>query len=143
MRINGTCHCGNIIFALDWEPFPRRDSGARLRLLVLHQARRRVDFGAGRRAENHSAGARARFALCIRHAHCRVPRLLRVAVCMPVVTSEIEGHLYAVVNVNTFDGVDPALLQRWPANFDGEGTDSRLARGARNWIGNVQFIERS
>jgi hypothetical protein len=58
---------------------------------------------------------------------------------VPVVTSEIEGRLYAVVNVNTFDGVDAALLRRSPANFDGEGTDSRLARRARNWIGNVRF----
>ena len=59
---------------------------------------------------------------------------------VPVVTSEIAGRLYAVVNVNTFDGVDPALLQRSSAHFDGEGTDSRLARRARNWIGNVQFV---
>jgi hypothetical protein len=59
---------------------------------------------------------------------------------VPVVTSEIAGHLYAVVNVNTFDGVDAALLKRSPANFDGEGTDSRLARRARNWISNVQFV---
>ena len=58
---------------------------------------------------------------------------------VPVVTSEIAGRLYAVVNVNTFDGVDAALLRRSPANFDGEGTDSRLERRARNWIGRVQF----
>ena len=60
---------------------------------------------------------------------------------VPVVTSEIAGRLYAVVNVNTFDGVDAAMLRRSPANFDGEGTDSRLERRARNWIGRVQFIE--
>ncbi|HKU16636.1 MAG TPA: hypothetical protein VJQ52_19750 [Steroidobacteraceae bacterium] len=58
---------------------------------------------------------------------------------VPVVTSEIEGRLYAVVNVNAFNAVDAALLRRSPANFDGEGTDSRLARRARNWIGNVRF----
>jgi hypothetical protein len=56
-----------------------------------------------------------------------------------VVTSEIAGRLYAVVNVNTFEGFDPALLRRSPSNFDGEGTDSRLERRARNWIGRVQF----
>jgi hypothetical protein len=59
---------------------------------------------------------------------------------VPVVTSEIERRLYAVVNVNTFDGVDASLLRRSPSNFDGEGADSRLARRARNWIGNVQFV---
>lgn len=57
-----------------------------------------------------------------------------------VVTSKIEGRLYAVVNVNTFNGVDSALLRRSPADFDGEGTDSRLARRARNWIGNVEYV---
>jgi hypothetical protein len=59
---------------------------------------------------------------------------------VPVVTSEIEGRLYAVVNVNTFEGVDASLLRRSSANFDGEGTDSRLERRARNWIGRVQFV---
>ena len=59
---------------------------------------------------------------------------------VPVVTSEIAGRLYAVVNVNTFEGVDAALLRRASANFDGEGTDSRLERRARNWIGRVLFI---
>ena len=60
---------------------------------------------------------------------------------VPVVTSEIEGRLYAVVNGNTFDGVDAALLKRsLPANFDGEAMDCRLARRTRNWIGTVRFV---
>ena len=59
---------------------------------------------------------------------------------VPVVTSTIEGHVYAVVNVNAFENVDPALLRRATSNFDGEGTDSRLARRARNWIANVTFV---
>ena len=57
-------------------------------------------------------------------------------------TSRIDDHLYAVVSVNAFEGVDPSLLSRAPANFDGEGTDSRLARRKRNWIANVEFLER-
>jgi hypothetical protein len=58
---------------------------------------------------------------------------------VPVVTSRIDAHLYAVVSVNAFDGVDPSLLRRAPANFDGEGTDTRLARRKRNWIADVGF----
>jgi hypothetical protein len=49
----------------------------------------------------------------------------------------IDGHLYAVVSVNAFEDVDPALLRRAPANFDGEGEGERLARRKRNWIGSV------
>ena len=61
---------------------------------------------------------------------------------VPVVTCRIENHLYAVVSVNAFEGVEPSLLRRASASFDGEGTDSRLARRKRNWIANVEHIER-
>jgi hypothetical protein len=54
-----------------------------------------------------------------------------------VAISRIAGRDHAVVNVNTFEGIDPALLQHAPATFDGEGEEQRLARRARNWIGRV------
>ena len=59
---------------------------------------------------------------------------------VPVVTSKIGGRLYAVVSVNAFEGVDPALLARAPASFDGEGRDDRLSRRKRNWIPDVEFV---
>jgi hypothetical protein len=59
----------------------------------------------------------------------------------PVVTSRIEGRLYAVVSVNAFEGVDAALIRRAPMSFEGEETSTRLARRARNWIADVQGIE--
>jgi hypothetical protein len=139
MVINGTCHCGNVSFTLDWLPspseIPARACGCSfctkhggvwtstpngvLKIKVKEQASvSRYAFGT-RTAEFH---------VCSR---CGV---------VPVVTSEVAGRLYAVVNVNTFDGVDASLLRRSPANFDGEGTDSRLERRARNWIGRVQFV---
>jgi len=44
------------------------------------------------------------------------------------VTSAIDDHLYAVGNVNTFDGIDYAALVRTATNFDGEGIgDVRIA----------------
>jgi hypothetical protein len=58
---------------------------------------------------------------------------------VPIVTSEIETHLYAVVNVNTFENFDPSRLRRATASFDGEGVDSRLARRRKNWIADVRF----
>jgi len=59
----------------------------------------------------------------------------------PVVTSRIDGRLYAVVNVNTFEGIDPGLLQRASASFDNESEEVRLARRKRNWIANVEYAE--
>jgi hypothetical protein len=57
----------------------------------------------------------------------------------PVVTSRIDGRLYAVVNVNCFENVDPALLKHSSGSLDGESVGDRLARRQRNWIGQVDF----
>jgi len=53
---------------------------------------------------------------------------------VPFVVSTIEGRLYAVVNVNTFEEFDPSSLLRVTTNFDGEDSGSRLDRRKRNWI---------
>ena len=58
-----------------------------------------------------------------------------------MVTSQIDGRLYAVVSVNALEGAEPSLLRRTPATFDGEGEGARLARRQRNWIANVEFVE--
>jgi hypothetical protein len=60
---------------------------------------------------------------------------------VPFVSSEIANRLYAVVNVNTFEGVDPFLFHRADSNFEGEDVESRLSRRARNWIDNVHIDE--
>jgi hypothetical protein len=60
---------------------------------------------------------------------------------VPVVTSRIDGRVYAVVSVNTFEGVEPSLLRRTPATFEGEDQEARLARRKRNWIANVEGLE--
>jgi hypothetical protein len=60
---------------------------------------------------------------------------------VPVVTSRIDGRLYAVVSVNAFEGVEPSLIRRASADFEGEGKESRLARRQRNWIAEVEFVE--
>jgi hypothetical protein len=51
----------------------------------------------------------------------------------------IDDRLYAVVSVNAFENVEPALLRRVPATFGGENEDARLNRRKRNWIADVQF----
>ncbi|MGB8717580.1 MAG: hypothetical protein WCD66_14675 [Rhodanobacteraceae bacterium] len=80
----------------------------------------------------------SRYAFDTRTAHFHICRTCGI---VPVVTSEIEGRLYAVVSVNAFDGVDPALLQRAPARFEQESAETRLARRKRGWNANVRYIE--
>jgi hypothetical protein len=60
---------------------------------------------------------------------------------VPVVTSEIDGRLYAVVSVHAFEGVDSSLLRLASATFEGESEQARLTRRTRNWIGNVEYAE--
>ena len=140
MRIRGHCHCGNIAYTLDWQPepaaIPARACGCTFCLRhgavwtacptgSLDVTQRDVA-----RVTHYSFGTKtAEFLVC--------------AVCgiVPLATSRIGGRLYAAVNVNTFDGVDPALLQRAAVSFDTEDEAARLARRARNWIGNVRFGE--
>ncbi len=56
---------------------------------------------------------------------------------VPFVTSMNEDNLYAVVNVNSFEGIDPSCFSRAVTHFDGETTESRLDRRKRNWIPSV------
>jgi hypothetical protein len=58
---------------------------------------------------------------------------------VPIVISEIANHRYAVVNVNTFENLDPSRLHRATASFDNEDVHSRLARRRKNWIADVRI----
>jgi hypothetical protein len=139
MLIDGKCHCGNISFSLSWEPDPahiparacacsfcKKHGGVwtsypqgLLRILVRDPLLvSRYAFGT----------KNASFQVC---ARCGI---------VPVVTGLIDGKLYAVVNVNSFEGVDPSLIRRESANFDKEDGEARLARWKRNWISNVEYI---
>ena len=138
MLINGSCHCANIRFTLDWVPepveIPARTCGCSY--CVKHggvwtscpTGQLRVAVSRPDRVTHYEFGTRtAKFHIC---RDCGI---------VPVVTSRIEGRLYAVVSVNAFDNVDPARLRRSPASFDGEGEADRLTRRQRNWIATVEF----
>ena len=138
MRIDGRCHCGNIRFTLDWTPepaeIPARACGCTF--CTKHggvwtscpTGALRVSVAQPGRAGTYAFGTRtADFHVC---ADCGV---------VPVVTSRIADRLYAVVNVNCFEGVPASLLRRMPASFDGEDEATRLARRQRFWIADVGF----
>ena len=142
MVIEGACHCRNIRFTLDWRPdaveIPARVCGCSF--CVKHggvwtsnpAGRLRVSIADAKRVSKYAFGTHtADFHVC---ATCGVA---------PVVTSEIEGRLYAVVSVNAFDNVDRSRLKQAPASFESEETGARLARRRRNWIADVEIVHAS
>jgi len=138
MNISGKCHCGNIAFDLEWEgdppEIPARACGCTF--CQKHggvwtsnpKSRLAVRVGDASQVSKYEFGTRtATFHVC---ARCGA---------VPLVTSEIDDRLYAVINVNVLEGIDPSWLRRSPADFEGETLESRLARRKRNWIADVRI----
>jgi hypothetical protein len=140
MLIHGKCHCGNISFELTWEPDPLEvpARACTCSFCTKHggvwtsnpNSSLKVSVQQPSSVSRYSFGTRtAEFLVCSR---CGI---------VPVVTSLVENHLYAVVSVNAFEGVEQSLLRRVSASFDGESVGARLAGRKRNWIAKVQYIE--
>jgi len=140
MLLTGKCHCGNIALEFVWDgdatEIPARACGCTFcvkhggvwtsnptsKLLVAIQDAALVS--------RYVFGTRtATFFVCSRCG------------AVPLVTSKIADHLYAVVNVNVLENVDPSWLRRGTADFEGEDVESRLARRTRNWIADVRIAE--
>jgi hypothetical protein len=138
MLINGKCHCGNIAFTLGWagEPpeIPARACGCSF--CIKHGG-------------VWTSNPRSTLAVVVRDAallskYAFGTKTAEFYVCsqcgaVPLVTSQIEDRLHAVVNVNVFENVDPSWLRRAPADFEGENLELRLARRKRNWIADVRI----
>ena len=140
MLIKGTCHCANIALELEWggDPpeIPARACGCSFCFkhggvwTSTPDAHLVVTIRDPALVSKYAFGTRtATFYICSRCG------------AVPLVTSEIEKHLYAVVNVNVLENVDPTWMRRGSANFEGEDIASRLARRKRNWIGDVRIME--
>ena len=138
MKIPGRCHCGNISFTLDWKPEPTEIPARACDCTFCSKhggvwtscpaGSLRVSIREPARVSTYSFGTKtAEFHVC---SACGV---------VPVVTSRIDGRLYAVVSVNAFEGVARSLVRQAGASFDGEGESDRLARRQRNWIGDVEL----
>ncbi len=138
MLIRGRCHCGNIAFSLTWDPDPAEipARACTCSFCMKHggvwtsnpRGALRVEIGEVKSVSRYAFGTKtAEFHIC---ARCGV---------VPVVTSRIDERVYAVVSVNAFENVDPALVRRAPISFEAEETQTRLARRKRNWIGDVTF----
>ena len=138
MLIRGKCHCGNIAFSLTWDPdpaeIPARACGCSF--CVKHGGVWTSNPGGALKVAIEDPSLVSRYAFGTKTAEFHT--CMRCGV-VPVVTSRIDGRVYAVVSVNAFEGVEPSRIRRAPASFDGEGTDDRLARRKRNWIADVRI----
>ncbi|HKA42807.1 MAG TPA: hypothetical protein VKF40_12530 [Burkholderiales bacterium] len=140
MLIYGKCHCGNVSFSLTWEPTPAeiRVRACDCSFCTKHGGVWTSNPAGALEVAVKDRSLVSKYAFGTRTAEFHICTRCGI---VPVVTSRIDDHLYAVVNVNTFEGIDPSLLRRTPVSFDGEGEDSRLARRKRSWIADVHYVE--
>jgi hypothetical protein len=140
MLIHGKCHCGNVSFSLAWEPDPTEipARACTCSFCTKHGGLWTSNPGGALEVAVKDPSLVTKYAFGTRTAEFHTCARCGV---VPVVTSRLDDRLYAGVNVNAFEGVDPSLLRRASTNFDGEGTESRLARRKRNWIAKVEYIE--
>jgi len=138
-RINGKCHCGNVSYEFLW---PESGSSIPVRacsctfctkhggVYTSHpDGQLTVQISNQNLAHQYSFGTKtAEFHIC---TECGA---------VPFVTSTIEEKMYAVVNVNTFEGVDRSELDSSVTDFDGESVGDRLERRKQKWISQVTII---
>lgn len=136
-RIKGKCHCGNISYEFLW---PEQGSRIPVRacscsFCVKHggiytshtMGQLTVNIPDPSMVNSYAFGTKtAKFHIC---SACGV---------MPFVTSTIDGHEYAVVNVNTFEDFDRSEFDISVTDFDGENIEDRLARRKDKWIARVE-----
>lgn len=146
LRIAGGCHCRKVRYELQWPAPAQNGQPARIPArrcscsfctridgvwtshpeakLIVSEA---GDAPAGR---YRFATATADFLFC---SQCGIT---------PLVTCEMDGQTFAVVNINTFDeGISGYVLDQADTNFDGESVADRLGRRKARWIGDVEFTE--
>ena len=139
MQIHGSCHCGNLAFVLRWEPDPETipARACTCSFCVKHAAVWTADPAGVLRVRVREPAQVTKYEFATKTAEFHVCALCGV---VALATCTIDGRLFAVVNVNAFDDVDPVLLRHAQVDFDGEATESRLARRSQRWIGDVEIV---
>lgn len=142
MLISGSCHCGNISFKLDWLPEPVEipARACTCSFCIKHGGVWTSCRTGSLAVTVRNPAAVSRYGFGTRTAEFHVCSVCGI---VPVVTSLIDGNLYAVVSVNAFENFDRSRLSQSPTSFDGETGETRLARRARHWIANVTFTTQS
>ncbi|EFA83865.1 hypothetical protein PPL_02935 [Heterostelium album PN500] len=136
--IKGSCHCKNITFEFDWNSdvdtiaaracsctFCFKHGGVWTSSVT---GKLNVNVKDRELLKLYNFGTKtADFYVC---KECGI---------VPLSCCTIDGNLYAVVNINTFEGIDPTLITEIPVTLTEETESSRLARRKKNWINNVQI----
>jgi hypothetical protein len=140
MLIRGRCHCGNLSFVLNWAPEPQEIAAraCTCSFCTKHGGVWTSCPTGVLRVAVREPGQLTRYVFGTRTAEFHICTRCGV---VPVVTSRIEGRDYAVVSVNAFENVDPAMLKRASASFDAEDESTRLARRQRHWIADVACVD--
>jgi hypothetical protein len=140
MQILGRCHCGNFSLTLEWTPEPAEipARACTCAFCTKHGAVWTACPGGSLRIGIRDASATKTYRFGTATADFHLCARCGVA---PVVTSRIDGRLYAVVNARTFESVGPDRVRIVPSSVEGETEDARLARRLRNWIGDVAFVD--
>lgn len=139
MLISGSCHCGNIRFSLLWQPEPAQIPARACTCSFCTK-----HGGVWTSCPTGSLKVTVRDLSLVTHYEFAT-KSAQFHVCsrcgvVPMVTGAIGDRLYAVVNVNAFDDVPAGLISAAPTSFEAETPQDRLARRARNWIPDVQFV---
>ena len=131
-KIEGSCHCGNLRFTFDWSArgsvIPVRACGCDL--CTKHKAvwtsdpngRFSLAIGDESQLNRYRFGSKtADFHVC------------RACGVMPITTCSIASTRYAVVNIQSFNGIDQTRFVHRVTDFEGETIESRLARRQQTW----------
>jgi len=138
VNISGGCHCGDIRYQLEWpvqsQQIPARACGCsyctRFSATWTSHPEASIDvtFQTPDMATRYRFGtSTADFIHCV---NCGV-------LCLAI--SPIDGHDYAVVNINTLSLPKGFVFDRSHSDFSGEETPDRLARRKQRWIGTVKY----
>lgn len=134
----GGCHCGNIRYELSGD-VPVAEWAARFcgcGFCTRHRGLYASHPGASmvvtliepaEVGRYRFATASADFCFC---RHCGV---------LVYLTSEIDGKLYGLVNMNTLDRRPREFSQAPVMSYEGEDQDARLERRRQNWIARVEI----
>lgn len=131
-EISGQCHCGNINYQFTWP-----GSGQRIpvRACECTYCQKRgavwisnpdgtldVKVTEPQSMHHYQFGHQtATFHICGR---CGI---------VVMASCDIDDATYAVVNVNTFENIEPEAFDRADTDFEGENNTERLTRRKRNW----------
>jgi hypothetical protein len=138
MEIRGACHCGNLRFHLAWPDTTARIPARACTCTFCRKhgatwtshpdARLRVHVEDPVHVARYAFGTKtADFHVCTR---CGV---------VAVATCRVDERMYAVVNINTFEEIDPVVFDRSESDVEGESVGARLSRRSARWIADVQF----